>query len=302
MSNFFKDVANRLANKQSIMVDALTQNTPFLARIPMEPASHGLWNVAEKVTSITGGGFVNPDSALQSMSVNTDLENVNLKIMGGIMEVGEDKAVAFGGKESYFASRMPKILRTSGASVESDILANSFRQYAIDNVNTVRSAATTGNTCSTILAITFVEGEVTGLYNPNMWNGNGIFDIADINNGGLYKDSSGILVYGKRIKSMMGIQLLNPRYVSAYINIQSDKLPTADGIDQLLTKARAGEGMQTYLVCHPSVFNYIKKLKNDKVTDFSSSNNIFTGMQAYDGHLIVPTYNMAFGTEVFISA
>ena len=47
IKNFFRDVAIAMAKKQTVMIDAVTEEAPILAMLPMQEATHGLRNVYE---------------------------------------------------------------------------------------------------------------------------------------------------------------------------------------------------------------------------------------------------------------
>ena len=67
------EIAVKHAKKQTGMVDSLTEEAPILGHVKWKAASHGLWNVAEKLTDIEGPAFVAPDAPLPQLSVSSDL-------------------------------------------------------------------------------------------------------------------------------------------------------------------------------------------------------------------------------------
>jgi hypothetical protein len=301
MANYFKEIATYLAGKQKDLVDAITQNSPELSVLPMSPSSHGDWDITPVVKNVTGGSFVEFNASLPKMSVNADIEKVALKVLGGEIFCPQDTARQYeNGAMEYFARMSMPLLRRSAQTVGNDILVNSFRQYAIDNGNIVK-AATSGDNFSSIIAVTFVEGEIEGVYNPNYWNGEGIFKIENLNNGALMKDvDTKVNGYAQQLKTIMGIKLLNPNKVSAYVNINESNKPTASGVDELLERAEAGTGQKTILFMHPRVYVYLKSLKNNAITDFSGDANIFKGFSAWDNAPIITTYNLPKLTESLV--
>ena len=58
------EIAVKHARKQKGMVDSLTEEAPILDHVKWKAASHGLWNVAERLTNIEGPAFVAPDAPL----------------------------------------------------------------------------------------------------------------------------------------------------------------------------------------------------------------------------------------------
>ncbi len=113
-----KEIANMYAKKQPKMVDDLTEKTPILERCKWEAASHGLWNMAEKLNDITGAQFVNADAALPTIDASSDLIKTDLSVLGGEMEQAEDTIDQFGGAPAYFAKKEPKILKQAGMDTE----------------------------------------------------------------------------------------------------------------------------------------------------------------------------------------
>lgn len=301
MANYFKEIAVANAAGQKDYVDAITQASPEIATLPMSPSTHGDWDMSPVVKDITGGSFIEFNAALPTMSVNSDLEKVSLKILGGKMFCPQDTARQYTqGQAEYFAKYSLPLIRKSSQTVGADILTNSFRQYAIDNSNYIK-VGTTGSNFSSIVAVTFVEGEIEGLYNPNFWNGNGIFNIENLYGGNLMENSSGVAGYTQQMKTVMGVKLLNAKKVSAMVNINASNLPTATLVDQLLEQCEAGTGMKTLLYMHPRVYTYLKNLKNTAITDFAGDMDIFKGFTSWDLAPIVQTYNMPKLTESLVS-
>ena len=122
MGDTLKDLSVLYAKKQPKQVDFITENSPILARIPFEEASHDLFNVYETLESVEGGGFVEMNGVLPNVSSKSKLERLDLGIMGGISEVGEDTARSYGGAAQYFAKKEPSILRQTGSNAEKKII------------------------------------------------------------------------------------------------------------------------------------------------------------------------------------
>ena len=60
----FREIAIANSTKQPDMVDQVLEGNPILDMIPMQPASHGLWNLYEEQGTVTGAGLVDFDSEL----------------------------------------------------------------------------------------------------------------------------------------------------------------------------------------------------------------------------------------------
>ncbi|MDD4950996.1 MAG: hypothetical protein PHV85_00475 [Desulfovibrionaceae bacterium] len=252
-----KELSVELAKKQDVLVDSLTEDTPVLNVIPFEPATHELWNVYENVNTISGGGFVDIDSPLEDITADTKLNRVDLKIMSGRMFCPQDKAVAYGGKEKYFAKREPLAFRYLGQETEANVIYNNFRQYALDHGKKL-NAGGTGDTNYCLLAVRFERGVTTGLYAPAARDKGKLFNIEALNGGNLYEHpDTKVPGYGVMIKGYFGIQLASPKCLAGIFNIDiaNSKLPTAKQVDELLMMVRKSK--DTYLFCHPEVMTVL---------------------------------------------
>jgi len=294
-----KELSIMYAKKQPKMVDSITEEAPILDIIPFAEASHGLWNMYEEVESVTGAAFGDMDAALTTLNVTSELKKFDLSVMGGEMECGEDKAKMYGGKEKYFADRMGPVLKKSGMTSEVAILYDCLRQYCIDN-SLLIDAAGTEDTCYTILAVRFEEGVTYGYYSPEGFKQGAMLHTLPINGGNVYKNSSGILVYGIRLKGYFGIQIASTYTVHAIVNIYSGKIPTEAQLDDLIANVR-GTPANTFLFMHPKCKNLINGYKEEKVFMSVRDKDLNTLYDAYQSIPIVPSYNFLNGTEEAIS-
>jgi hypothetical protein len=292
LNNIYRDVAIKNATKQSVMVDQLLEEAPIVAMMPMEPTTHGLHNVFEEISSVTGAGMVDLDAALPTVNADTKLGQTDLSILGGTMFVGEDKANQMGGAAAYFAAKTPLILRKTGEDLEKAIIYNNIRAYAI-NEGKAESAGGAGSVNYSILAVTWTRGEVTGLYDPNGFGDGKVFDIQPLNGGQLYTNSNGVNGYGVRLKSYLGLQLVNNRYVSALVNIDLDagtpKPPTERMMDNLLLKARANSS--TVLYMHPRVLTELYNYKAARLQMAGNDANMNRVVAFWNGTPIITSYN-----------
>lgn len=294
-----KELSVLYAKKQPGQVDQLLEDAPILARMPFQEATHDLWNVYEEVTDVTGAGFVNFDAVLPSVSAGTEARQTDLAVMGGQIEVGEDKAQVFGGRDAYFAKQMPFILKKTGMSTEYALLYNNLRKYCIDNSLLVSALATGGKNYS-ILAVRFDSLENTGLYSPKGFSNGALLTGLPINGGNLYKNASGVLVYGMRLKAYFGWQIASKRAVKAIVNVTSAKLPTANQINDVLTDIRAGGN--TVLLMHPRVKGYLgTKYKTDIVQMQQSENGINNMIDTWNGIPMLTSFNFLDGTEADVT-
>lgn len=290
---------------QRAVVDAITCEAPILRDLPMEPSSHGLWNIYESMKDVTGGDLVDLDAPLPKVSAESELKQTDLSIIGGEMEVGEDTARKLGGPVSYFAKKATPVLRKTGMSAERSLLYDNFRAFAIRNGN-VQSAGGTGTKNYSILCVHYVPGEITGVYDPAGFGNAKTFDLTPIAGGELYKNAEGRLVYGMRLKTYFGVQLANPDYVSAIVNcdIDSDStsartFPTMRQMDKLLIDARAGQN--TFIFCHPAVKAYLGTTCKLEHMTLVSGNGFSTQIDAWNGVPIITSFNFDNGTENAVS-
>lgn len=294
------EIAASVKSNQQTVVDAITCEAPILKDLPMEESTHGLWNIYESLTGVTGGDIVEQDEKLPTVGVESELKQTDLSIIGGEMEVGEDTARKLGGPASYFARKATPVLRKTGMSAERRVLYGGFLDFAKQNGNII-SAGGSANTNYSILCVHYVPGEITGVYDAEGFGDGKTFDLAPIAGGNLYKNAEGKLVYGMRLKTYFGLQLANPEYVSAIVNcdIVNDKesartFPTEIMMDDLLVNAKAGQN--TFIFCHPKVKSYLGS--TCKLERLAIQNNGFsTVIDSWNGVPIITSFNFDNGSE-----
>jgi hypothetical protein len=306
----FRELAIDQAPKQAVMVDAVTEEAPILASMPMEAASNGFQNVYEELKDVDGAQFVALDEALPAIGMDAELNYVDLSVLGGIQEVGEDKARKFGGAVPYFAKKLPSILRVTGADTEQSILYNNIRTYAKTNGKLANAGGTNSGAMLSMLCVKWVAGETTGLYDSTGFGDGKAFDIMPINGGNVYKDGDSRLVYGQRIKTYIGVQLANPRYVSGIANIDlvasgsTDTgyvaLPTEAQITEMIRNAR-GDSANTRIYCHPRVLDALQVYKGSALEMMPADGDYNRVIGRWNGIPIETSYNFleTEATEVF---
>lgn len=294
-----KELSDFYAKKQPHQVDQLTEETPVLSRLKFEQASHSLWNMYEEVSDVRGAGLVEMNAPLPNLGISTELHKLDLGIFGGEMEVGEDTAQVWGGKEKYFAKKMPKVLRQSGMDAEKKIIYGNLRQFAIDKKFAKDAGGTTAG-CYSIIALRQVTGETCGLYSPEGFKQGAMFDTKPINGGNIYKNKDGVLVYGVRLKAYFGFQIANTRKgnqtVGAIVNIKSDKLPTPAMIDDLLADVRATPA-STMLLMHQRVLTMLNTHKEKSLQVGAQDKNLDRAITHWNGIEVLTSYNFEDGTE-----
>ena len=297
MNHTLKEIAVSLANKQPHYVDCLTEEAPILDTMRFEASTHGLWNAYEEVSKINGAGFVDINQPLPEMEVDSDLKKVDLSIIGGEVFLPEDKASVIGISE-YFAKKMPVLLKHAGQTAEKKIIYDNFLPYAIANGKVASAGG--ASSCYSMVAVRFVEGEVTGLYSKQNIDNFGLLNTTKINGGALYKNSNGVLGYGVRLKGYIGVQLANPNAVSAIVNVNASNVPTADQIDNMLIDAKATPA-STFIFCHPKVLSLLNKYKGNVLQISGDEWNLNRGFMAWNGIRFVTSYNFKNGDESAVS-
>jgi len=175
--NTFREVAIEACPKQAGIVDAITEDAPILSNLNMEEASDKVWHVHEKLVDIAAATLVDLDATLPTVGSNTELEQTNLNLIGGIIACGEDKGNVYpGGVDAYFAKKLPSVLKQTGQNVEQTLFYNNFRAYALANDKVVDAGGSSGANY-TMMCVTFAPGEMTGLYSPEQWGDGKAFDF-----------------------------------------------------------------------------------------------------------------------------
>jgi hypothetical protein len=288
--NTLKEIAIAVARKQTVLVDNILEESPVLASIPYEEATHPMWNVYQDVESVTGGSFVDANAVLPTMSSTSQLKQTTLGIIGGQHEVSKDNANMLGGAEAYFRSKEGLFLKKTGMASELKIF-NNFETFSINNSTYQKTGASSGNGYS-MVAVRYASGETIGLYSPVGERTDGqLMTVTPLANGGLYKLADGTNGYGVEYRGYFGVQIASTRSVAGIFNIQSGKLPTEEQIDQMLIEVRAN-GANTFIYCHPVVLMLIKKYKTDKLQMSMSETDLGRGIITWDGIRFVTSYNL----------
>lgn len=288
------------AKKQPELLDFLTEDTPVLNKIKFEVATHGMWNVYEKLNQIHGAGFVDMNAKLAKMGLDTKLEKVDLSIIGGELFVAEDTAANFkGGADGYFASKTPILLKDAGQTTERKLIYDNLLRFALENGKAV-SAGGANDNCYSMIAFRQIAGQNCGLYNPKAFKNGAGLDVTKIYNGGLYHNEDGVLGYGLRFKGYYGFQLANPEGVSAIVNIKKGSIPTEEQIDDMLDDVRAKPN-DTIICCHPKVLSFLNKYKGNILQANANDNNMNRGFLAWNNIPFVTSRNFLKGGEKTIN-
>lgn len=320
INNTFREVAINLSSKQPELVDYLLEDAPILEMIPFQPTSSGLNHVYEELKEVTGAGLTDLDGELTNVDTTTELKQTALSILGGTIEVGEDKAKQFGSAGAYFAGKIPSVLRKTGSDTETSILYNSLRAAAIaarsntdltGRLDHAISATGSANTNYSIICVKWEPGAVTGLYDPNGFGRGMLFDMEAINGGDLYytkQSAYKTLGYGMRMKSYFSLLTANPRNIATIVNIDiSDanptnwKLPTSNQMDDIIDAVRGQTGGSTMLLMHPKVRSALGNFKEAKLSTYTTDGNYSRTFDAWNGIPIIQSYNFLRGSEANVT-
>lgn len=290
------EIAVRHAKKQSGMVDSLTEEAPILDKVRWKAATHGLWNVAEKLTDIEGAAFVEPDAPLPNLSVSTDLVTTDLNVMGGTMEVPTQRAKKFGGPTKYFAERQNHVLKKAGMDTERQLIFENWLRGA-KAVKNLYDAGGKGDGFF-ILACRFDELSNVGLFDPDQFDSGRLLKI-DFPYGGnehyLHSPKyEGVLGYSVTYRGNFGYQMLDAaRTVAAVVNIDEKNKPTPDMIDDMLAQVRSKPGT-TFLFTSPRGKIYgINPYKQERVQLTNNDKAVSTDIETWSGIQIVTSHNIA---------
>lgn len=299
LKNMFYEVSVDRCPKQQHLVDAVAEAAPLLAITPVEASTEITSHKYEEITSVEGGQSVDLDSPLAKIKYNSDVKTLDLGKIGGQMEVGKDKARAFGGPTNYFRTRVTRALQATAEEQENAMYSGNIRSYALANGKAIDAGA--ASDVYTIYAIRWTPGEITGMYSPNGAGDGKVFDVEPINGGNVYKDENGVLVYGVSVENYFGVMLANPRYVATIDNIDADNLPTEAQMDQLILNARLQVGGSSMLVMNPQVSTWLQKYKGSALQMVATDFDINRSIMMWNGIPILTSYNLSTNDAVAIS-
>lgn len=291
-----REIALEKAQKRPELVDYLTKRAPILDCLKWIPASHGLWNVEEVLNGLEGAGFVDLDASLPTMKATTKLQTTYVSAMGGVMEVGEDKAAQFGGAAQYFARREEAVLRQAGMDTEKALFTDWWRKAALKSQGTFTKCGGAGNALSTIVVCRFDRENNIGIYDPTGFNSGRLLEVTPINGGNKYflKSKVGVLGYGVEYKGRFGWQIVNPKYaVHALVNIDGDHLPTVTQIEDAIASVEGSAADTVIFGYHPVLQKSFNALKQSYIRYGNNDSSIRTTVGDINGIPIVGSYNVS---------
>lgn len=289
-----REIALDKAKKRPELVDFLLEESPILDTVKWIPASHGLWNVEEQLTSVTGAQFVDLDAPLPTMDASTKLRQTFVSVMGGTMTVGEDKAAQFGGAPAYFARREPKLLKKAGMDTEKAIYTDQWRRAAIKEKLFTKCGGT-GSSLSTVLIVRQEADNNVGIYDPTGFSQGRLLDIRPVNSGALYAiNAAGTLGYGVRYKGRFGWQILEPgRAVYALVNCDASHLPTVAQVEDAVAAVRGTPANTLILGNEVLLGKMVSSWKMEKIQYTIENGGLNTRFGDLNGIKIRGSYNVS---------
>jgi len=310
LENIFRELAIASATKQAKLVNDFIKKAPIWAGVPMQEASHGLKNAFEKLGTVDAFKKLDGlDAPLPSVDVSSTLDYTDLSVFGGKMIVGEDKAKAFGGKEKYFATKLPLVIRQTASSFEKALIYQSLRPYAAELDNQISAGGATADSQYSLVCVKWEPGVTTGLYNPKGFGNGEVFDLMALNGGNLYDVKEDVPGYGMRVKGNFGLQLVDNNGASIVnIDLAADAtkdsgfkaLPTEAMIDDMIYSVE-GDMSDTVIMGHPRVLGALAYYKR-KALIMSPKDMSYPGqISDWGGIPLVGSYNFSFGKEAVVS-
>ena len=292
-------------------IDNLTEAAPILKILPFEKALDGLFHKYIEVEAVDSLDINKPmDAPLRNVSVARGFRTVNLGIIDGLMEVGEDFASQVpGGYGGYFAQQIPLLMSKLGQEYEQDTIYKAWLPYAlamndpsIPALANVIDAGGTGTSNYSLIVVRFQESVFGGLFDPAIFNRATLVEEKPMSGGQMYLDSEKRSVYGMRFKGHLGNLMASKRNISAIVNIDAGTTAgglTVEMIEQALLAARVGDPGRAYIFCHPQVRAFLNKIgKADHIqTSYANDRKVDVAVDSWGGATIVPSYNFFPGTE-----
>ena len=317
MKNTIQDLNVFLTSKQRGIINSFVEENPILKTMPIKPATHGIYNVHAEVANVDAMEEVDFDAELPTLGINFSLGRTRLGKIGGVIPIPQDAAFEMGGFSKYADDRMPPILNRSGNAHEAKIYYKGFLKRALEAGNAVSAGGKTANKQFSMVAVHYDEDSTIGLYNPNtvgnVRDAGSLFVIQALNNGAVYKVPDLGNALGKEIAAWMdfGLQLADPRYVRAIVNIEPkanetdhdkiDGLPTAMQIDDLINDVR-GNPANTVIYCNPIIRRYLGlKYKLEKRMVMDTNTNVSYEVFSWNDVQFVTSHNIFKGTEAVVS-
>ncbi len=313
--NTIRDISVELSAKQIGIVNNMLENNPILDQMPVKGASHGFKNVYSEVKSISGVQEVQRDALLPLVNISTALGETTLGKIGGRLPIPKDHAMAVGGYDKFVGSRIPTIVGNGANANENRIYYDGFLRNAVKNGNFEKCGGTTANRQYSMVFVHYDPSSTIGLYNPNSVSNGKLFEQYFLWGGavGEIELPDGTKCNGKMfcVEMEFGVQMANPDYVGALVNIEptenatdkrrADGLPSPAQISKALTRVRAGRG-NTFIYCHPMMRQWLAIEYNLSLRTVTNETTGMSYTMEYWGDTpIIGSYNVGWGNEAVIA-
>lgn len=310
LKDLFREVAIKNAKEQGVIVNDFIEEAPIWAGVPMQPASHGMRNVFEKLVSVDSFKKLEGlDSPLPSVNTATTLGFTDLSVFGGIIEGGEDKINEYGSKDAYFGDKLRLVMKQTAASFENALLYQSFRPKAVELGKQIKAGGTTANKQYSLICVKWAPGETTGLYNEKGFGDGKVFVLEAMNGGNRYFVETRVPGYGMTAKGNFGLQLEGDN-VASIVNIDLaydatgeggfKNLPTEAMIDDLIYSVKGGMN-NTVILGHPRALGAISYYKRRSLMMAPGDMSYPGQLSDWTGVPMIGSYNFDFGTEAVVS-
>lgn len=287
------------ADSQKKLIDALTEEAPILQSMPMEESTHDYHHVYEELVKVTAPDIVDLDAPLPIIDSETQVGRTSLTKIGGKIFAGQDQIKPFEGLQRYLDKRVPPSLRQAGMDMEYNLYYNRFLAAAL-RLGNVQSATEnpSGNVYSSLVAVTWAPGEVTGLYSPLDYGDGKVFQTGMLYGGNLCENEDGVQGYKAYVQTMLGVLLENPKRIGAIVNIGNTP-PSDLMIGELLDSVRSNGSTRLY--CHRRLMRRIgnEYAKLTSKHEFVMLDKTMSTL-SFNEVPFVGSFNVQYGTEAAI--
>jgi len=301
----FKEMAATMGDAQIALVDDLTVASNILQEVEVFESNQTLAHKYGVVTDVVGGEPRDLDAVPSTMSFDSDLESVDLQIIGGKIFVSEDKvlAVAGGSLEQFINRRFPKILAATGNSLEYSLVYNVWESAAIAAGNAEGTTKTSGDNCFSVLAIRFEDDECGLAINPNATQANRLMSLAPLYGGNRCENSAGVTGWMFEMRTMLAAVVANPaKQVAAIVNIDDTHLPTKKQMNDMIEKVYPDTGGRTVLIMSPFLRTALEAAYGESVTRTSSNTkDVGKMITMWYERKIVTSHKMLKAAEPFVT-
>lgn len=297
---FVEMALNQNADSRPV-VDLILEDAPIFATLPTMVSTDSTQNKYMQLTDVVGGNLRAINQAPTQASADFKMELVDLSIIDAEITIPMDTYSLAGG-EQLFQRNERAVIKKTAQNVDETIF-NMVRSFAINNGN-YQSAGGSANTNYSIVCVNWEEGINYGLTSPNGAFSSG--KMMAFRENPIYKDqTTGLWMKSKTFQTMLGLQLADPRKVSAITNIDLDngKLPTVKQLTQMVIDARASAGgMNTVIYAHPDVVGVLgDEYKFSQLQLFNDSNIIDTTVEGWKKTPFLESYTIPAGTEANVA-